>query len=209
MMKIGILGGTFNPIHNAHIELGRSALSEYGLDRVLVMPSKRPPHKTLSAGASDEDRVNMCRLVCENNDGFELDLYEMNCSEQTYSYSTLSVYREIYPTDELYFIIGEDSARTFSDWVKPEIISEKADILCGIRNDAGEEKRAEFELQLKILNEKFSGRFLPLNCKNMIISSTDIRDEIRDGAKDWERLVPEYIADYIRERKLYGYNEKR
>ena len=108
-MKIGILGGTFDPIHNAHIEIAKNALEQFKLDKVWIMPTPNPPHKDKANITSVEDRVNMFKLAIENIDGLELCDYEIKKEGKVYSADTLTELKELYPDDKFYFIIGSDS----------------------------------------------------------------------------------------------------
>ncbi|MCQ2536539.1 MAG: nicotinate (nicotinamide) nucleotide adenylyltransferase [Lachnospiraceae bacterium] len=202
MAKIGILGGSFNPLHNLHIELGLSALKDYHLDKILVMPTGRPPHKMLAVGASNEDRVNMVKAVISNYDNFELDLFEMEQVEQTYTYKTLSIYKEKYSCDELFFIMGEDSLDMFPTWVNPEIICQKATMLVGQR--ANSDESDSFTKKLDKLSKELNGTFLPLSSPKMDISSTMIRNLIKSG-EEWKHLVPKEVYSYIKEKGIYNY----
>lgn len=202
MAKIGILGGSFNPLHNLHIELGLSALNDYSLDKVLIMPSGRPPHKILAEGASDEDRVQMIKLAISEIEGFELDLFEMNSTEQTYTYKTLSIYKDKYPEDELFFIMGEDSLDNFENWRNPDIICQKAAILVGPR--AKSDDKSSLDDKLRAYSKRMNGRFFMLSSPKMDISSTMVREYIK-LKKDFESLVPNCVSTYIKEKGIYNY----
>lgn len=108
--KIGIMGGTFDPIHMGHLILGEQSYEQFQLDKVLFMPSGNPPHKRDRAGrASDNQRVDMVRLAIEDNPHFELSLAEMHETGYTYTYRTLEELKEYNPDTDYYFIIGADS----------------------------------------------------------------------------------------------------
>lgn len=202
MSKIGILGGSFNPLHNLHIELGLAALRDFDLDKILVMPSGRPPHKTLAEGATDEDRINMVKAAISKYDKFELDLFEMESKEQTYTYKTLSIYKEKYAGDDLFFIMGEDSLDKFEIWVNPDIVSRKATILVGPR--AKTDENITLDEKLKAASKKFDGDFFKLSSPKLNISSTIVRDLIKTKG-DFESLVPEEVSSYIKEKGIYNY----
>ena len=111
-MKIGIMGGTFDPIHNGHLMLGQAAYEAFGLDRVWYMPNGNPPHKETSInGTAIKDRAEMVRLAIAPHRNFRLEMYEANRRDVSYSYSTMEYFKGIYPEDEFYFIIGADSDR--------------------------------------------------------------------------------------------------
>ena len=143
-MKIGILGGSFHPIHNGHLDMARSAMNVLGLDRVLLMVDRIPPHKELAQGATSEQRYRMVQLACEGETGFEASDWELNQSGTSYTALTLTHLSEEHPQDELYFIIGSDMLRSLTSWYHPEIICEKARLVCICRagQDGGEEEAA-------------------------------------------------------------------
>ena len=106
-MKIGIMGGTFNPIHNAHLLIAEMAREEYGLDRVIFITDGNPPHK--SANVTAKQRFEMTHIAIADNSAFEEDDFEINRSEKSYTVNTLGYLKEKYPNNDLFFIIGEDS----------------------------------------------------------------------------------------------------
>ena len=117
MKKIGIMGGTFDPIHMGHLILGEKAYEQLGLDKVLFMPCGNPPHKRNRKGrATDEQRAKMVRLAIEDNPHFELSLIEMHEEGYTYTYRTLEQLNVENPDTEYYFIIGADSLYNFDTW---------------------------------------------------------------------------------------------
>ena len=108
-MKIGIMGGTFNPIHNAHLLIAEMAREEYGLDRVIFITDGNPPHK--SANVTAKQRFEMTHIAIADNSAFEEDDFEINRSQKSYTVNTLGYLKEKYPNDDLFFIIGEDSLK--------------------------------------------------------------------------------------------------
>ena len=110
-MKIGIMGGTFNPIHNAHLLIAEMAREEYGLDRVIFITDGNPPHK--SANVTAKQRFEMTHIAIADNSAFEEDDFEINRSEKSYTVNTLGYLKEKYPNNDLFFIIGEDSLNEF------------------------------------------------------------------------------------------------
>ena len=136
-MKIGILGGTFDPIHNAHIEIAKNALKQFKLDKVWIMPTPNPPHKDNLIIAPQEDRINMIKIAIEKIDGLEFCDYELKLGsdDKTYTADTLNKLCEDYPDDKFYFILGSDSLSSFVSWYKPEVIVKKAQLLAVRRDD--------------------------------------------------------------------------
>ena len=122
-MRIGIMGGTFDPIHIGHLIIGEAAYQQLHLGKVLFMPSGNPPHKSRRTGcASDAERVEMVRRGIAGNPHFVLSELEMHADGFTYTYRTLESLRQIAPETEWYFIIGEDSLKDFPYWKEPQRI---------------------------------------------------------------------------------------
>lgn len=195
-MKIGIFGGTFNPIHFAHLIVAENAREEYNLDKVIFITSGDPPHKM--AEVSARDRFNMTRLAIEGNEYFTDDDYEVNREEKSYSLYTLEYLKKKYPRDELYFIIGEDSLRDFPKWYKPEEILKLATLLVFPRHTEG---------TLKPLIEKtmamLGGRILPVEAPVIDVSSTYIRERLGD-TKTVRYMIHPKVSKYIKEHGLYA-----
>lgn len=140
--KIGIMGGTFDPIHIGHLILGEAAYEQFGLDEVWFLPAGNPPHKRNRAGqAKDAQRVEMVRRAIASNPHFVLCTKEMKDEGYTYSYRTLEAMRKEHPGTEFYFIIGADSLFYFDEWKNPERICAAAKILVATRDRA---KRKSF-----------------------------------------------------------------
>ena len=120
-MRIGIMGGTFDPIHNGHLMLGEYAYQQFHLDEVWYMPNGNPPHKSNPEIRKDlQDRAEMTRLAIEEIPYFRLCTYEIDRKETSYSYQTMEYFKETYPQDEFYFIIGADSLFNLETWKCPE-----------------------------------------------------------------------------------------
>ena len=120
-MKIGIMGGTFDPIHNGHVMLGEYARDLFSLDEIWFMPNGNPPHKMNEKIESQtKHRVEMVRRAIADKDGFVLQLYEVERQEINYSYLTMEHFKEVYPECEFYFIIGADSLFALESWRHPE-----------------------------------------------------------------------------------------
>ena len=118
--RIGIMGGTFDPIHIGHLILGETAYHQFQLDKVLFMPAGNPPHKQDRENrATDSQRVDMVRLAIASNPHFTLSLEEMHKEGYTYTYRTLERLKQQNPDTEYYFILGADSLYTFDDWKEP------------------------------------------------------------------------------------------
>ena len=186
-MKIGIMGGTFDPIHNGHLIIARYAKEHCGLDRVIFMVSGNPPHKQnniTDAGL----RLEMTRLALRNDSDFEVSDYEVNRSEYSYTVNTLYYLNKLYPDDDIFFIIGGDSLRDFPKWYKPEEIVRLCTILVyprpGINTDT----------QLDIIRNKYGGRIEIINAPMLEISSSEIRTRIAEG-KSVRHFIPDNLLE--------------
>lgn len=200
MKRIGIMGGTFDPIHTGHLILGEKAYEQFQLDQVLFMPAGNPPHKRNRAGlASDKQRVDMVRLAIEGNPHFALSLEEMEVDGYSYTYLTLERLKKQNPHSEYYFIIGADSLFQFDTWMKPERISEQAHILAAGRDD---KNRKEMEERIKQLSAYYQGNFSYLSTPNVDVSSHMLRDWIKRG-ESIRYFVPEAVNEYILKNGLY------
>ena len=199
-MKIGIMGGTFDPIHRGHLMLGEYAFRQYGLDKIWFMPNGTPPHKDNSKiGSKPEVRMQMVRLAIEGYEEFELQTYEITNQEVNYSYKTMEHFNKIYPEAEFYFIIGADSLFAIERWVKPERLLKACVILAAYRD---EKSTKDMEEQISYLNGKYGSDIRLLNTPNVDISSSEIRNKIQRG-ETIQELVPKSVYQYIVENQLY------
>lgn len=196
-MKTGIYGGTFNPIHRGHLHILTEFYRRLGLDRVLVIPTRIPPHKRAGNLASAEDRLEMCRLaVGEIPIRAEVSDLEVRRKEKSYTADTLLELRGLYPGDSLYLLMGEDMFLTVQNWYAPEVIFENAVICAAPRSREGHEALLRHARKLADQFPEF--RYAVEDIPYLPVSSTRIRES---GALD---EVPESVAEYIRKRGLYG-----
>ena len=199
MKKIGIMGGTFDPIHKGHLMLAQAAYSELGLDEVLFLPSKNPPHKLDKQITSEEARCRMVMLAIEGYPQFRFSDIEMKRQGRSYTVDTLRQLKSRYEQDMLYFIMGADSLLMLQDWKDPEEILSLAVIVVAVRDDVG---KKELEEVRKGLLQKYSGEILLLSMERSRESSTMIREAVHEG-KDISQMVPEPVVAYIEEKGLY------
>ena len=198
--RVGIMGGTFDPIHIGHLILGETAQQQFDLDEVCYMPAGNPPHKQNRTGrATDKQRVAMVRLAIRSNPHFSLLLDEMNADGYSYTYRTLESLRERFPDNDYYFIIGADSLTDFDTWREPQRIMDNCRMVVATRNqmDPG-----IFDDLLEKRRKQFHGDFLKLDTPNLDISSKNIRAMIGRGISVKYYLPDEVIA-YIRENHIY------
>ena len=198
--RIGIMGGTFDPIHIGHLILGETAYEQFHLDKVLFMPAGNPPHKKNRRGrATDEERVEMVRRAISGNEHFELSLIEMNEDGYTYTYRTLERMQQERKDADYYFIIGADSLYNFETWMEPARICQAARIVVATRDHTEEES---LDREMHRLSVKYNGTFLKLDSLNIDISSQMLRAWINEN-RTIRYYVPDGVANYIRKNHIY------
>lgn len=196
MSRLGILGGTFDPIHHGHLIMASYAADDLDLDRVLIMPAQTPPHKLDRSISNADDRVEMIRLAIESDPRLELSTLDLQSDAPSYTADLLDRMRTEHPRDELIFVIGADSLRDLPTWHRPDLVIERADLAVARR--PGVEIDDQVLDALPGLRERVSVFTSPL----IDISATDIRRRVRD-AKPITWLVPPAVERYIVDRHLY------
>lgn len=200
MGKIGIMGGTFDPIHNGHLLLGKQAYLEFELDCVWYMPSGQPPHKTDHKVTAQEDRCAMVKLAIANEPRFAFSDFEVSRQGKTYTAQTLELLKRAYPSHEFFFIIGADSLYEIESWYHPEDVIGKTVILVAGRDY--EDNHLPMERQIAYLTEKYGGEIYRLHCSEVDISSAEIRGLV-ERRKSVIKYVPREVMAYIEENCLY------
>ena len=202
MRKIGIMGGTFDPVHNGHLMLADTAYRQFDLDQVWFLPNGNPPHKKEeNIGTDARHRSRMVALAIQGRDYCRLEEYEVRRREVSCSYQTLEHFRKQYPEDEFYFIIGADSLFAIETWVHPERIFPACVLLAACRDDHDtlEEMRVQIEHLKKVYPK---ARIRLLRSPLIPVSSSEIRRKIRAGLSIAEEVPGEGEA-YIKEEELY------
>lgn len=198
--KIGIMGGTFDPIHIGHLILGEKAYEQLGLEKVLFMPSGNPPHKKNRKGrASDEQRVEMVARAIAPNPHFELSTIEMHEEGYSYTYRTLEQLNAENPDIEYYFIIGADSLFSLDDWMKPDRICAACTVVVATRNHTPVGK---IDVEMKRLSEKYHGNFIRLDTLNIDVSSQILRRWVQEG-KSIRYYCSDSVISYIESQQIY------
>ncbi len=198
--KIGIMGGTFDPIHIGHLILGEAAYDQFNLDEVWFMPAGNPPHKRNRKGrATDIQRTEMVKLAIAPNPHFKLSLEEMNEDGYSFTYRTMEHLNHVYPDTDFYFIIGADSLLDFDTWKEPARIACACRIVVATRNQINQ---AEFDRVLEKRQKEFRGCFLKLDTPNLDIASKTIRSWIRDK-KTTRYYLAEDVRRYIIKNRIY------
>ena len=199
--RIGLMGGSFNPIHCGHMNLARAALESGMVDEVLFLPTGNPPHK--HEGLADkEDRFAMVELALAGEDGMRASREEVDREGVIYTVDTLARLRDAMPGSGLYYLIGADTLLQLHTWRRPEEVIRLCTFLLVMRPG---ESGQEVESRLAYWREK-GARIVPLDAEQMDISSTDVRQRVRLG-QPLEGLVPKGVEAYIRAHGLYGSGE--
>ncbi len=197
-MKIGILGGSFDPLHKEHIRLIEGAKEIVGVDKVLLLPTFNPPHKE-RVGTPYEDRVNMLKIYASTTSNVEIDETEKELNlKKSYAYLVLRELRKKHPTDELYYLIGSDSLRKFSVWAEPQEILKSVRIAVVNRGDD------DVSLLAKEYASKYDGE-IKVYFSAEEESSSALRLDLELGRYDAlnGRILPE-IVEYIKAHNLYS-----
>ncbi|MDR0675493.1 MAG: nicotinate-nucleotide adenylyltransferase [Elusimicrobiota bacterium] len=200
-MKIGILGGSFNPIHNVHLIIAEHALSKFGLDKIFFVPAGAPPHK--DSLLSKNHRYLMTCLAIQDNKKFFISNFEIY-GKKKYSYQTINYFKKIYKNSEIFFIIGMDSLKNIESWVKGIKLLEMCNFIIINRQEKNESlyasKEKKFFEKLKTL--KYNKNLFFVNDFNIGISSSMIRDFLKKDISI-KYLVPSSVENYIYENNLY------
>lgn len=199
MSKIGIMGGTYDPIHLGHMQLAEQALTEQKLDKIIFIPNHVPWMKKERHITEENHRLEMVRLAIEDHPDYELSLVEVEAGGNSYTYQTLETLKKQYPEDVFYLILGADSLLSIEKWVHPEKIMENAAILAAVRDDCDKDMLTK---QAHYLTDKYHGQICLLDMPPMDISSTKIRNEFYDNS-GIPKMLPEKVAEYIRQNHLY------
>lgn len=203
MKEIGILGGTFDPIHIGHTKLGIEAIKQFNLSEIWIIPAFNPPHKTLKNVTSYEDRLNMIRLAIENLSQFKILEVEKMRGGKSYTSETLKEIVSLYPKTRFSFIMGADSLYEIEDWHKPEEVMKFARLLVALRTyDKAYKSLIE---QVDYLKEKYNADIEIISYNKINISSNEIRSLVSQN-KDYSALVEKQVKEYIESNKLYKGN---
>lgn len=200
--KVGILGGTFNPVHMAHLIIAEVAREDAELDEVLFVPSGCSYLKDASDIVSAKDRISMTGLAIDDNPHFALSTMEIDRGGNSYTCDTLLELRKRYPEQDYYLILGADNLFTMESWKDAETIFGNAKILAAVR---GDKKSADMEAKREELEEKYGADIRLLDVRHVDISSSVVREKVACG-RSIRYMVPEKVREYILKNHLY---EKR
>ena len=183
-MRIGIYGGTFDPVHHGHLILARQALEEFKLDRLVFVPAAESPFKIHNHTAPATDRLAMLQLAIRGEDRFEVDPVEIERGGVSYSIDTVKMFRSRDPEAELFFLVGEDNAYRLTEWHRFEELKKMVGFVVLSRS------------------EDFQSPEYPVVQRRIEISSTEIRNRVANG-ESITYLVPESVKRYIEQHQLY------
>ncbi len=212
-MRIGLLGGSFNPIHNAHLRIAEEARTACLLDRVIFIPAADPPHKPVAGDVSFECRSAMVSMAIADRPYFEISTVEAERGGKSYSIDTIRLFREQFPGDELFFIIGGDSFLELGSWYRYREIFSSCNLIVAERPDCPivnphdalpDAVRQEFSRDSKAncLRHRSGTATIFITGTPQELSSTEIRRLAAAGA-DITRFVPPDVAAYISNQRIY------
>ena len=196
-MRVGVLGGTFNPPHLGHLVCAQEAYIQLGLDRVMLIPARIPPHKPVDDEPGAEHRLELCRLAVAGDDRFTVSDAEVRREGTSYTVDTLAELHELAPDTELSLIVGGDVAAGLPRWREPERVLSLARLAVAQRRGT---PRADVDKALQGLRGAERTEFFPM--PRIGISSTLIRERVR-AAQPIRYIVPEQVSAYIDQEGLY------
>ncbi len=197
-MKIGIYGGSFNPVHKGHIHLAESAVKEFELDMIYFVPSRISPHRSSAEYVSGEDRLEMLRIATSGNPLFHVSDYELKIDRTSYSVYTVEHFRQKFPNDELFLLVGSDMLLSFDKWYCFEKILSEVTLLVVSRNSGDIDSLRKKSCELSEYGKILISSALPEE-----ISSTEIRKNFHKNS-DFSCYLDKNVVQYIRLKGLYS-----
>jgi nicotinate-nucleotide adenylyltransferase len=189
MSRIGIFGGTFDPPHIGHLILAQCAYQQLGLKKIIFIPAGRQPHKLDKPISPSKLRLDMLSLGIKGDNRFEVSSIEIDQNRVSYTFQTLKELKLRHPDDDLYFIMGGDNIKDIETWKNPETIFELAKVAAAHRPDCA-------------IEGKYKDKIMLFEMPQIDISSTSIRNSVRDG-RAIKYLVPETVEGFIIKNQLY------
>lgn len=196
--KVGIMGGTFDPIHNAHLASAEFIKDKYNFDKIIFMPAGDPPHKH-NISAKKIHRYDMCLLATRRNEDFIVSDYEIRNEDINYTFETLKFLKKNYPNAELFFITGSDAVCEIETWKNIEEAFDIATFIAGIRPEID---LLETQEVVDNILDKYNTKIIMVYVPSLDISSTYIRRRLK-SKKSIKYLVQNSVEEYIRFNNLY------
>ena len=197
-MRIGIFGGSFDPVPIEHIEVAKAAVKSLSLDTLFIMPAHTPPHKEGKILSSNEHRLALCKAAFSDEEKIAVSDYEIQKGGTSYTYLTCRHFKELYPQAELFFVVGTDMLRDFPTWRNPEDILQNATLAVCARN----EQKGWSEKERKLFYKRFQKDFALVKYNGKPVSSTKIR-VLAAAGEDLTDFVTKDVNRYIKENRLY------
>lgn len=197
--RVGLLGGTFNPVHNGHLAMADIAYCEFMLGEVVFLPAGDPPHKKNKRIAPAQQRLDMIQLAIEGNPAFSVSTIELMRSGYTYTVDTLETLCKQNKNTSYYYIIGADTLFELCTWKTFDRVIELTNFICVLRPGFDEVRTKEYAA---LLNNKYGHRVYIARDKGPSISSTRVRAMAANGCLR-DNLVPEKVATYIAQNRVY------
>lgn len=194
MIKTGIFGGAFNPVHNGHVRLAEEAVTQLKLKRLLIIPTFDSPHKDTKLAPFD-DRAEMCRRAFGHIEGAEICDIERTLGGKSYTITTVRELKKLYPEDRFFLLIGGDMLFGFDKWYRYESILNEVKVCAAARDNDSLADMMEFAAEM--------GKIKVLPTQAVEVSSTEIREKAARG-EDFSALVPEGVCEYIKEKNIYS-----
>ena len=198
-IRIGVLGGTFDPVHNGHVTLGAAAVKEAGLDKLIIMPAHVQPFKIGREFADDHHRLEMCRMAFADVEKAEVSDYEMVHTDISYTFDTLAYLKKSIPGSKLYFITGTDSFLAIEYWRKGKDLLQTYGFIVSVRPGY---KEKELDERIRYYEGVYGTEVIRLHHMMPDVSSTSIKAR-RDQGLSISDLLPESVERYINEHSLY------
>lgn len=198
-MRIGIFGGSFDPVHREHKNFVRAALKSLQLDKLIVMPAHTPPHKQGRSLSSNADRLAMCQLAFADLEKVEVSDFELSQGGTSYTYLTCAHVRQCYPNADIFFLVGTDMLRNFPFWKYPEKILEMVELAVSGRED----EEGWWQREQEVFTQRFGKPFVKIDYNGDAVSSTQIR-VLAGACMRLDTFVDEKVADYIEGKGLYA-----
>ncbi|HEX7291105.1 MAG TPA: nicotinate-nucleotide adenylyltransferase [Conexibacter sp.] len=199
-MKLGILGGTFNPPHIGHLVCAQEAFDQFGLDRVVLMPARRPPHKLVAADPGAEARHELCRLAVDGDERLDVSRLELERERgRSYTVDTLRALHDQHPQDDLTFIVGGDMARSLPTWREPDAVLALATLAVAERAGSA---REDIRGELRALRGATPERVRFFDMPRIDVSSSMVRERVATG-RPIRYLVPGAVARAIETNGWY------